>query len=152
MSTLGAVPSAAASLPSTSQIAPGKPFLPRCRISDQGEYHHRCTEACSAQISGYIEEYEVFKAKGIEGTYVVARNDQQECKLTVVHFLAKIHQCHGAYTRLDLRCQRYVMIVNDIHVASLAVEDDPSEVVEEITVYITDVTPLEKGRVNSAEG
>ncbi|PBK61037.1 hypothetical protein ARMSODRAFT_981922 [Armillaria solidipes] len=75
MSTLGAVPSAAASLLSTSQIAPGKPFLLRCHISDQGEYHHRCTDACSARISGYIEEYEVFKAKGIEGTYVVARND-----------------------------------------------------------------------------
>ncbi|SJL06892.1 uncharacterized protein ARMOST_10234 [Armillaria ostoyae] len=114
MSTLGAVPSAAASLLSTSQIAPGKPFLLRCRISDQGEYH-----PCSARISGYIEEYKVFKAKGIEGTYVVARND------------------HATGLRSDAtpllgapRSKRYVMIVNDNHVASLAVEDDSSKVID----------------------
>ncbi|PBK60305.1 hypothetical protein ARMSODRAFT_1026702 [Armillaria solidipes] len=120
MSTLGAVPSAAASLLITSQIAPSKPFLLRCRISDQGEEHrNRCIEACSAQISGYIEEYEVFKAKGIEGTYVVARNDHATgFRFDATHLL-------GAP-----RSKRYVMIVNDNHVVSLAVEDDPSKVID----------------------
>ncbi len=31
---------------------------------------------CSAQIPGYIDNYEVFKAKGVTGIYIVAVNDQ----------------------------------------------------------------------------
>ncbi len=39
------------------------------------------TGTCSAQIPGYIDNYEAFKAKGVTGIYVVAVNDQFVMKL-----------------------------------------------------------------------
>ncbi|KAK0234874.1 hypothetical protein EDD85DRAFT_1025620 [Armillaria nabsnona] len=82
----------------------------------------RCTEACSTQISGYIEEYEVFKAKGIEGTYVMEVNNQFTSATGLVFDTTPLL---GAP-----RSKRYVMIVNDNLVASLAVDDDPSKVID----------------------
>ncbi|KAK0234862.1 hypothetical protein EDD85DRAFT_938993 [Armillaria nabsnona] len=75
----------------------------------------------SAKISGYIEEYGVFKAKGIEGTYVVAVNDQ---------FTSAEGLIIEAIPLLGVPRSKYVMIVNDNHVASLEVDDDPSKVID----------------------
>lgn len=33
------------------------------------------TGACSAQVPGYIKAYETFRAKGVDGVYVVGVND-----------------------------------------------------------------------------
>lgn len=70
----------AASLLNASQIAPGKPLPPLPSpesVSLAGKnIIIGVPEASDAQISEYIDEYEGIKAKGIEGIYVVAVNDQ----------------------------------------------------------------------------
>ncbi|KAK0489757.1 hypothetical protein EDD18DRAFT_568311 [Armillaria luteobubalina] len=137
----------AASLLNASQIAPGKPLPPLPSpesVSLAGKnIIIGVPEASDAQISEYIDEYEGIKAKGIEGIYVVAVNDQSVVsgwkeKLapngTPIHFLA---DDQGTFTSAaglisdatpSPRSKRYVMIVKNNHVVSLAVEDDPSKV------------------------
>ncbi|KAK0200460.1 Redoxin [Desarmillaria ectypa] len=159
--TTGAVYSAAASLLSASQITPGKPLPPLTVKETSTERPENVsltgkniiigvpgafTGTCSAQIPEYIEEYEAFKAKGVDGIYVVAVNDQfvmngWKEKLapngTPIHFLADDQGTFTGATGLVFdatpllggpRSKRYVMIVNNNHVVSLAVEDDPSKV------------------------
>ncbi|KAG7442107.1 Redoxin [Guyanagaster necrorhizus] len=162
--TTGAIPianSAAATLLSASQITPGKP-LPPLTVKETSPEHAETvsltgkniiigvpgafTGTCSAQIPGYIEEYEAFKAKGVEGIYVVGVNDQfvmnaWKEKLapnsTPIHFLADDQATFTGATGLVFdatpllgtpRSKRYVMIVNDNQVMSLAVEEDPDKV------------------------
>ncbi|SJL06899.1 related to peroxisomal membrane protein 20 [Armillaria ostoyae] len=139
--------SAAASLLSASQIAPGKPLPPLPSpepVSLAGKnIIIGVPEASDAQILEYIDEYEAIKAKGIEGIYVVAVNDQAvvngwkeklASNSTPIHFLADDQGKFTSATGLIFdatpspRSKRYVMIVKNNHVASLAVEDDPSKV------------------------
>ncbi|KAK0444992.1 Redoxin [Desarmillaria tabescens] len=159
--TTGGIPSTAVSLLGASQINPGKPLPPLTVKETSAERPETVvltgrniiigvpgafTGTCSGQISGYIEEYEAFKAKGVEGIYVVAVNDQfvmngWKEKLapngTPIHFLADDQGTFTSETGLIFdatpllggpRSKRYVMIVNDNHVVSLAVEDDPNKV------------------------
>ncbi|KAK0186990.1 hypothetical protein F5146DRAFT_1104978 [Armillaria mellea] len=137
----------AASLLNASQIAPGKPLPPLPSpepVSLAGKnIIIGVPEASDAQILEYIDKYEAIKAKGIEGIYVVAINDQATMngwkeKLapngTPIHFLADDQGTFTSATGLIFdaapppRSKRYVMIVKNNHVASLAVEDDPSKV------------------------
>ncbi|PBK83366.1 Redoxin, partial [Armillaria gallica] len=104
------------------------------------------TGTCSAQIPGYINSYEAFKAKGVTGIYVVAVNDQfvmnaWKEKLapndTPIHFLADDQGEFAGATELIFDAtpllggpgsKRYVMIVKNHEVASAAVEEDPGKV------------------------
>ncbi|KAK0489815.1 Redoxin, partial [Armillaria luteobubalina] len=106
------------------------------------------TGMCSAQIPGYIDNYEAFKAKGVAGVYVVAVNDQFVMKnwrprvladwySAAIHFLADDQGKFAGATNLIFdatpllggsRSKRYVMIVKNQEVTSVAVEKDPSKV------------------------
>lgn len=50
-----------------------------CKVGVPGAF----TGTCSAQIPGYIKNYENFKAKGVKDIYVVAVNDVFTMKLVV---------------------------------------------------------------------
>ncbi|PBK82099.1 thioredoxin-like protein [Armillaria gallica] len=99
------------------------------------------TGTCNAQIPGYIDNYEAFKSKGVTGIYVVAVNDQFVMNawkerlapicLTPIHFLADDQGEFAGATGLIFdvtpllggpRSKRYVMIVKNHEVASVAVE------------------------------
>ncbi|PBK83390.1 thioredoxin-like protein, partial [Armillaria gallica] len=104
--------STAASLLSSAQIHPGK-TLPPLKVKETSPERTETvqlsgtsiivgvprafTGTCSAQIPGYIDNYEAFKAKGVTGIYVVAVNDQFVMNAwkeksapndTPIHFLA----------------------------------------------------------------
>ncbi|KXN85163.1 Putative peroxiredoxin pmp20 [Leucoagaricus sp. SymC.cos] len=102
------------------------------------------TGTCSRQIPGFIEAYDDFKARGIHNIYVVSVNDVFVMKAwkenlaprgTNVQFIA---DDKGAFTgALGLlfdatprlggpRSKRYVIVVEDGKVSSIAVEDVPS--------------------------
>ncbi|KAK0218890.1 Redoxin [Armillaria fumosa] len=153
--------STAASLLSSAQIHPGK-TLPPLKVKETSPERAETvqlsgttvivgvpgafTGTCSAQIPGYIDNYEAFKAKGVTGVYVVAVNDQFVMnawkeklapKGTPIHFLADDQGEFAGATGLIFdatpllggpRSKRYVMIVKNQEVASVAVEEDPSKV------------------------
>ncbi|KAK0485374.1 Redoxin [Armillaria luteobubalina] len=101
---------------------------------------------CSAQTPGYIDDYEEFKAKGVAGVYVVAVNDQFVMnawkeklapKGTPILFLANDQGEFTGATGLIFdatpllggpRSKRYVMVVKNQEVTSVAVEEDPAKV------------------------
>ncbi|KAK0234822.1 Redoxin [Armillaria nabsnona] len=112
------------------------------------------TGTCSAQIPGYIDNYKAFKAKGVTGIYVVARVEREissqrhsyvlsvsiasvsDCCSTAIHFLADDQGEFTGATGLIFdatpllggpRSKRYVMIVKNHEVASVAVEEDPGK-------------------------
>ncbi|KAK0432601.1 Redoxin, partial [Armillaria borealis] len=114
------------------------------------------TGMCSAQIPGYIDNYEAFKAKGVTGIYIVAVNDQFVMNVwkeklapkgthmsypvvnhVSIHFLMDDQGKFAGATGLIFdttlllggpRSKHYVMIVKNHEVASVAVEEDPSKV------------------------
>ncbi|KAK0502554.1 Redoxin, partial [Armillaria luteobubalina] len=102
----------------------------------------RRTGTCSAQMPGYIDNYEAFKFKGVTGVYVVAVNDQFMMKYAdwysaAIPFLADDQGEFVGATGLIFdatpllggpRSKRYVMIVKDQEVTSVAVREDPSKV------------------------
>ncbi|SJL06800.1 uncharacterized protein ARMOST_10142 [Armillaria ostoyae] len=120
--------STAASLLSSAQIHPGK-TLPPLKVKETSPERAETvqfsgttiivgvpgafTGTCSAQIPGYIDNYEAFKAKDVTGIYVVAVNDQ---------FVM------NAWKEKLAPKDRYVMIVKNHEVASVAVEEDSGKV------------------------
>ncbi|KAL0948157.1 hypothetical protein HGRIS_010773 [Hohenbuehelia grisea] len=104
------------------------------------------TGTCSAQVPGYIQTLDQFKAKGVQNVFVVAVNDVFVTKAwkeqlapngTGVRFIA---DDTGAFTsKLGLvldatpllgapRSKRYVIVANGDKVQTLAIEEDPSKV------------------------
>ncbi|KAH9946572.1 Redoxin [Amylocystis lapponica] len=102
------------------------------------------TGTCSAQVPGYINAFEQFKAKGVKNVYVVAVNDVFVMKAwkeklapsgTPVHFVA---DDKGAFTgALGLifdaspmlgapRAKRFVVVTEGSQVTHVAVEPVPS--------------------------
>ncbi|KAF9072451.1 Redoxin [Rhodocollybia butyracea] len=101
---------------------------------------------CTAQIPGYIKNYDNFKAKGVNEVYVVAVNDAFAMKAwkeqlapegTGVRFMA---DDKGTFTSsLGLmfdatavfgapRSKRYVIIADNDKVESIFIEEDPTKV------------------------
>ncbi|PBK83405.1 Redoxin [Armillaria gallica] len=149
--------STAASLLSSAQIHPGK-TLPPLKVKETSPERAEIvqlsgttiivdvpgafTGTCSVQIPGYVDNYEAFKAKGVTGIYVVAVNDQFvmksfDCCSTTIHFLADDQGEFAGATGLIFdatpllggpRSKRYVMIVKNQEVASVAVEEDSGKV------------------------
>ncbi|KAF8326681.1 Redoxin-domain-containing protein [Cantharellus anzutake] len=104
------------------------------------------TPTCSSQAPGYIENYEKFTAKGIQGIYVISVNDAFVTKAwkaklsgdkeTSVRFLAddKASFSGGLGLTFDataglggIRAQRFVLVVNDGKVENIFVEPDASK-------------------------
>ncbi|KAK0218897.1 Redoxin, partial [Armillaria fumosa] len=141
---------------SSAQIHPGKPLQPLKAKETTPERAETVqlsgttaivgvpgafTGTCSAQIPGYIDNYEAFKAKGVTGVYVVAVNDQfvmnaWKEKLAPKGTSDNQGEFAGATGSIfdatlllgGPRSKRYVMIVKNQEVASVAVEEDPSKV------------------------
>ncbi|KAF5392100.1 hypothetical protein D9757_003336 [Collybiopsis confluens] len=101
---------------------------------------------CTAQIPGYIQNYEKFKAKGVNEVYVVAVNDAFAMKAwkdqlapqgTGVRFIAddKGNFTSGVGLMFDAtpvfggpRSKRYVIIADNDKVESVFIEEDPTKV------------------------
>ncbi|KAG6875991.1 hypothetical protein C0992_001523 [Termitomyces sp. T32_za158] len=104
------------------------------------------TGTCHAQVPGYLEAYNDFKAKGINEIYVLSVNDVFVTKAwkenlapngSSVHFIADdtaaFSQSIGlAFDATPIlggtRALRYVIVTDEDKVASLAVEPDPSKI------------------------
>ncbi|KAI0328929.1 Redoxin [Cubamyces sp. BRFM 1775] len=103
------------------------------------------TGTCTAQVPGYINAYEQFKAKGIDNIYVVAVNDVFVMKAwkkqlapegTPVHFIADDQGAFvGALGMLfdaspllgAPRSKRFVAVAEDDTITYIAVEQNPAE-------------------------
>ncbi|BEI79762.1 hypothetical protein CcaverHIS002_0102910 [Cutaneotrichosporon cavernicola] len=105
------------------------------------------TPTCSSQVPGFIADVDKFKAKGVDGIYVVSVND-----LFVVNAWKKaMHapesmkfvaddQCeltHALGTVLDvtaglggLRCKRTVIVIQDGKIVDIVVEGDSSKSID----------------------
>ncbi|KAF9050830.1 Redoxin [Hymenopellis radicata] len=153
--------SAAASFLSAIQITPGRE-VPEANIKETSPEQASAmnltgknvilgvpgafTGACSKQIPSYIEQYDAFKAKGVQNIYVVAVNDQfcvnaWKEKLapngTQIRFMA---DDQGKFTSAvglmfdatpllgGPRSKRYAMIVENGKVLSVFVEEDLGQI------------------------
>ncbi|KAE9399684.1 Redoxin [Gymnopus androsaceus JB14] len=120
------------------KLSPGKNII----VGVPGAFSGTCT----AQIPGYIQKYDQFKAKGVNEVYVVAVNDAFAMKAwkeqlapegTGVRFMA---DDKGSFTSsLGLmfdatpvfgapRSKRYVIIADGDKVESIFIEEDPTKV------------------------
>ncbi|GLB43049.1 putative redoxin [Lyophyllum shimeji] len=103
------------------------------------------TGTCHAQVPGYIERYDQFKAKGVNEIYVVAVNDVFVTKAwkenlaptgSKVRFIADDTAAFSKSLGLAFdatpvlgghRSKRYVIVTDGDKVESIAVEEDPSK-------------------------
>ncbi|KAF5378134.1 hypothetical protein D9615_007520 [Tricholomella constricta] len=103
------------------------------------------TGTCHAQVPGYIEAYDEFKAKGVNEIYIFAVNDVFVTKAwkenlapkgSNVHFIADDNAAFAnsvglAFDATPLlggpRSKRYVIVTEDNKVSSIAVEADPGK-------------------------
>ncbi|KAG5653684.1 hypothetical protein H0H81_011436 [Sphagnurus paluster] len=103
------------------------------------------TGTCHAQVPGYIEAYDKFKAKGVNEIYVVSVNDVFVTKAwkenlapngSDVHFIADDTAAFTKSVGLDFdatpvlggpRSKRYVIVTEDDKVVAAIVEPDPSK-------------------------
>ncbi|KAG6839098.1 hypothetical protein C0991_005818 [Blastosporella zonata] len=103
------------------------------------------TGTCHAQVPGYLEAYNEFKAKGVNEIYIFAVNDVFVTKAwkenlapkgSPVHFIADDTAAFAKSVGLSFdatpllggsRSLRYVIVTNDDKVESVTVEADPGK-------------------------
>ncbi|KAG6816065.1 hypothetical protein H0H87_008897 [Tephrocybe sp. NHM501043] len=106
------------------------------------------TGTCHAQVPGYIENYEEFKAKGVNEIYIVSVNDVFVTKAwkenlapkgSAVHFIADDNAAFTKSLGLDFdatpvlggsRSLRYVIVTDGDKVQTITVEADPGKSIE----------------------
>ncbi|KII84723.1 hypothetical protein PLICRDRAFT_167024 [Plicaturopsis crispa FD-325 SS-3] len=154
--------SAASTLISNSQVEPGATIPPSSDLKETDPEHPitlelkgkniivgvpgAFTPPCSSQVPGYIEDYEQYKAKGVNEIYIVAVNDAFVTKAwkeklapngTPVRFLADDKGVFLANLGLlfdaspllgSPRSKRFAIVTEDDKITHIAVEQVPSDI------------------------